>query len=314
VPLLLVHGWPGSLVEFLEFIPLLATGNDQIAIEVVAPHIPGYGFSSAPAHAGFSAVEAADMFQKLMLRLGHKQFYTQGGDWGSIITTALATTYPENVLGLHLNMPVSVTPGTLLKNVLVQLPPLKYLLVHAEDFHKVGLQPYMRLLQETGYLHIQATKPDTVGLALSSSPLGLAGYILEKFSTWTNPELLAVEDGGLRHHTIPLDAMLTDVMLYWTSNCITSSQRFYKENFMSGSLQVLSQIPIRTATGIADTPYELFLVPRASLAGKFPNIVQYTRFKKGGHFVAMELPTEMAADVLKFVQKVESMDGRGGEL
>lgn len=318
VPVLLVHGWPGSLVEFLQYIPLLVAGDSEVAVEVIAPHIPGYGFSSAPAFAGFSALETAKMFKELMQRLGHYKFYTQGGDWGSVITTALATLYPASVLGMHLNMPVATTPGSTLKNILLQLPLMKYLLLDAEDYHKVNPQMYIQLLQETGYLHIQATKPDTVGMALSSSPVGLAAYILEKFSTWTNPAWTALLDGGLGNSTISRDAMLTNIMIYWLSNCIAPSQRFYKENIDSasrpGGLLQLGNIPAVTPTGIADTPHEIFLVPRAVLKGKFPNIIHYSRFESGGHFVAMEMPEAMATDVLQFIKTVKVLRPRGLEL
>merc|ERR1719507_2080733 len=115
LPLLLVHGWPGSIIEFLELIPLLVEGNEKVAFEVVAPSIPGYAFSSAPTKRGFNAKEAAGVFNTLMGRLGHKRFIAQGGDWGSLITTSLATLFPESVLGLHLNLPAVLSPGGTLR-------------------------------------------------------------------------------------------------------------------------------------------------------------------------------------------------------
>merc|ERR1711892_203059 len=166
VPLLLVHGWPGSVVEFLDIIPLLTAGNGDIAFEIIAPSIPGYGFSSAPIKPGFNLQQAAKVFHKLMGRLGHKQFYCQGGDWGSLITTNLATLFPENVLGLHVNMGGVISPGGTLKNLLVLIPGLKYLIVDQEDMEKVSNlgTNFLRLIRETGYLPCKQLNQTHLGL------------------------------------------------------------------------------------------------------------------------------------------------------
>ena len=156
VPLLLVHGWPGSVVEFLDIIPMLTSGaGGDILFEVVAPSIPGYGFSSPPERTGYDGGQAARSLVRLMSRLGHDKFYCQGGDWGSVITTLLSTLYPHHVLGLHLNMNPGTTTGTLIKSVLANtVPGLKQLIVDEEDLDKT-LFPLGFLLQETGYMHIQ---------------------------------------------------------------------------------------------------------------------------------------------------------------
>ena len=157
LPLLLVHGWPGSVVEFLDIIPLLTTGGGDIMFEVVAPSIPGYGFSSAPERMGYNAMQTARTLVKLMGRLGHEKFYCQGGDWGAVVTNILATLYPQHVRGLHLNMMPATTSGATLKGLLAKtVPGLKYLIVDEEDRDKDFL-PFGFLLQETGYLHIQVS-------------------------------------------------------------------------------------------------------------------------------------------------------------
>jgi len=232
LPLLLVHGWPGSVIEFLDIIPILVKGNEKVAFEVIAPSIPGYAFSSSPTKKGFNAKEAAAVFNTLMGRLGHKKFVAQGGDWGAFITTNLATLFPESVLGLHLNLPPVLSPGGSLRLLAASLPGLGRLLVDTEDLQLASsLGKHIgTLLQETGYFHIQASKPDTVGIGLSSSPLGLAAYIMEKFSTWTNPSLTDAKDGGLSNLRIQKNRILANVMIYWLTNSITSSVRFYKEN------------------------------------------------------------------------------------
>ena len=305
VPLLLVHGWPGSFVEFLDIIPLLTAGNSELAFEVVAPSIPGYGFSSAPQKPGHNAAHTAKIFRDLMLRLGHSEFYCQGGDWGALVTTNLATFFPDNVRGLHVNMAGAFTNGGMAKSYLARIPGLKYLIADPEDFDKVP--DFGFLLQESGYMHLQATKPDTVGVGLSSSPLGLAAYIMEKFSTWTDPAWRELQDGGLETKTaMDKDRMLTNVMIYWITNSITSSMRYYKENLSSYDMAV-ANTPVRVPVGFADLPHELTRVPRHQLTGKFPRLVSLTTLPSGGHFAAMEVPGDLAADVLTFASKVEKM-------
>ena len=162
LPLLLVHGWPGSVVEFLDIIPLLTAGSGDIMFEVVAPSIPGYGFSSAPERMGYNAMQTARSLVKLMARLGHDKFYCQGGDWGAVITNFLSTLYPQHVRGLHLNMMPGTTSGATLKGLLAKtVPGLHYLIVDREDREKDVL-PFGFLLQETGYMHIQVSYRDFV--------------------------------------------------------------------------------------------------------------------------------------------------------
>uniref|UniRef100_A0A8C3BT09 Epoxide hydrolase n=1 Tax=Cairina moschata TaxID=8855 RepID=A0A8C3BT09_CAIMO len=205
-PLLMVHGWPGSFYEFYKIIPLLTDPashglSDEHIFEVICPSIPGYGFSEAPHKKGFNSVSAASVFYELMLRLGFSEFYAQGGDWGWLICTNLAQIAPNHLRGLHLNLASVTNMGfTHLLSILLgrYLPGLFGF--QEEDvrrmfpFLKKGLY---RILSESGYAHIQATKPDTVGCGLNDSPVGLAAYILEKFSTWTDLEFRNLEDGGL---------------------------------------------------------------------------------------------------------------------
>ncbi|KAJ8248626.1 hypothetical protein GJAV_G00244020 [Gymnothorax javanicus] len=200
-PLMLVHGWPGSFFEFYKILPLLTESQDGLVFDVVCPSIPGYGFSEAPHKQGFNSLACARVFLKLMERLGYPEFYLQGGDWGSLITTNMAQMKPECMKGLHLNM-FSVTRG--------------------------GLGMLLSLLIGP-YLPFLATKLDTAGCGLNDSPVGLAAYILEKFSTWTDFQNRGLEDGGLERK-FSLDDLLTNVMLYWTTGSIISSMRFYKEN------------------------------------------------------------------------------------
>ncbi|XP_073412346.1 epoxide hydrolase 1-like isoform X2 [Dendrobates tinctorius] len=315
-PLLMVHGWPGSFYEFYHILPMLTDpGNHgldpNIVFEVICPSIPGYGFSEAPSKQGFSALAAARIFYKLMLRLGFREFYLQGGDWGSRITTLLSQMKPQSVKGLHLNFVMLPTGGLArLKSLLIgrYLPWLVGLT--KEDVRR--LYPYMeknvfRIMRETGYLHIQATKPDTIGSALNDSPAGLAAYILEKFSTWTDYSFTELEDGGL-DRKFSLDDLLTNVMIYWITGSITSSMRFYKENFSRDYNRTPdTRIAVSVPTGIAAFPSELAHAPRVWAKQKFRHIVSYTYMPRGGHFPAFEEPELLARDVQNFVSRVEQM-------
>ncbi|TSN48516.1 Epoxide hydrolase 1 [Bagarius yarrelli] len=201
VPLVMVHGWPGSFFEFYKIMPMLTDTKSDVVFEVICPSIPGYGFSEAPHVQGFNSMDAARIFHKLMERLEFSEYYVQGGDWGALITSNMAQMKPECVKGLHLSM-IFARAGSI--QIIVSLLVGRYLpfLVGftREDVRRIF--PYMQknvyeLLKESGYMHIQATKPDTAGRALNDSPVGLAAYILEKFSTWTDFENRDLEDGGL---------------------------------------------------------------------------------------------------------------------
>ncbi|KAJ8877463.1 hypothetical protein PR048_021918 [Dryococelus australis] len=283
LPLLLLHGWPGSIREFYSIIPLLTTPRSGVdfVFEVVAPSLPGYGFSEGAAKPGLGTARTTVVIKNLMDRLGHDRFYVQGGDWGSFIASTMAAMYKDNrsvapslgntdqvlrrgrrggrrrnpsssssrsadrsaearhrhaiphcraVVGVHLNFCFVETALSNLKWVLGSLWPT--LIVDKEyvgRMYPVGAK-FTNILKESGYMHIQATKPDTVAMALRDSPVGLAAYILEKFSTWTNPEWESRPDGGLTAK-YKLDDLLDNIMIYWLSGSITTSVRLYSEHF-----------------------------------------------------------------------------------
>ncbi|KFU87477.1 Epoxide hydrolase 1, partial [Chaetura pelagica] len=324
-PLLMVHGWPGSFYEFYKIIPLLTDPashglSDEHVFEVICPSIPGYGFSEAPHKKDFNSVSAASIFYELMLRLGFSEFYAQGGDWGWLICTNLAQIAPNHMKGLHLNL-ASVTNlgfSHLLSILLGRYFP-RLFGFQEEDVRRMF--PFLekglyRILLESGYAHIQATKPDTVGCGLNDSPVGLAAYILEKFSTWTDLEFHNLEDGGLERQVFPLrpfwmrkfnlDDLLTNIMIYWMSGCIVSSMRFYKENMQKGiGTQKHEKLTVQVPTGIASFPNELIHTPQAWARKKYTNIVSFHFMPRGGHFAALEEPELLAEDILQFVGKVE---------
>ncbi|KFU84731.1 Epoxide hydrolase 1, partial [Chaetura pelagica] len=270
-PLLMVHGWPGSFYEFYKIIPLLTDPaghgltESDVVFEVICPSIPGYGFSEAPRQKGFDSIATARIFHKLMNRLGFKKYYVQGGDWGSRITTNMAQMLPQSVKGLHLNLVFDVKLG-LRRMISVMLGAYVPWLVGLSREDVRRMYPFVQknfyyLLQESGYLHIQATKPDTAGCGLNDSPVGLAAYILEKFSTWTDKSFRHKDDGGLESK-YSLDELLTNVMIYWVTSSIVSSMRYYKENFASDpTLDAHARVGVYVPTGIAAFPQELTQLP-----------------------------------------------------
>ncbi|NWY05668.1 HYEP hydrolase, partial [Nothoprocta ornata] len=312
-PLLMVHGWPGSFYEFYKIIPLLTEpaqhglGEDDVVFEVICPSIPGYGFSEAPHQKGFDTVAAARIFHKLMKRLGFKEYYLQGGDWGAQITTNMAQMLPQSVKGLHLNVVFIITHG-LRTFFSVMIGAYVPWLVGFTREDARRMYPFVQknihyILRESGYLHLQATKPDTAGCGLNDSPVGLAAYILEKFSTWTNRSFVQKDDGGLESK-YSLDDLLTNVMIYWVTSSIVSSVRFYKENFSRNITDLQS---VHVPTGVAAFPEELAHTPRTWAKKNLKNIVSYTYMPRGGHFAAFEEPRLLAQDIRQFVRKVEQL-------
>lgn len=311
VPILVIHGWPGSFVEYMKSIPLLTEPDTNgMAFEVIAPSIPGYGYSEAPHQKGFNIISAARVFVKLMKRLGHDKFVVHGGDWGNMISRTIATVYPEHITGLHLlaNWD-ALSPDTsfcqLTKMALAAYFPSLFFDSATRDHEYGKLYPFgekfLNIIKESGYMHIQATKPDTVAAGLNDSPVGLAAYILEKFSTWTNLNNIDKDNGGLTEK-FTLDELLTNVMVYWTSGNIASSQRFYKENF---SVQNdVTKVKVTVPSGTVDYPHELVRAPRKFIEHNYHNLVQYTDLPRGGHFLAFEEPRLVSDNIRQFVAKV----------
>jgi len=248
----------------------------------------------------------AQIFQKLMKRLGHEQYYVQGGDWGSVIATNMASLYPDNILALHVNMCMSNHPRTRLRMLIASIYPS--LVMETADIPRLyPLSTYFsNLIEESGYFHLQATKPDTIGAALSNSPSGLAAYILEKFSTGTNMEWKKLADGGLLPY-YDADYLLDNVMLYWVTNSITSSMRIYSEVFSHRARKYkIDHVPVKVPTGCLSLPHEgLNSQSEFFLQDKYHQLISFTRGAKGGHFAAFEVPDIFSAEIHKFFNLVE---------
>ena len=299
VPIIFCHGWPSCFVDFLKGIPVLQDDYD-----LIIPSIPGYGFSDSPRRRNFHPAHVARIYHMLMDRLGYKKYIFHGEDWGSAIGVRMATMYPNEVIGLHLT---SAFARFGFKNLLQMIlahwsPNLAYsdpTILPAQKWTIGGLLKFM--LKESGYFHIQATKPDTVGYALNDSPAGLAAYIMEKHSTWTNTSHVSLADGGL-FNKFTLDQLITNVMIYWINGNITSSMRMYKE-----SMSHMDVTPVEVPTGITPGQNEIMNLPKSFLTASFPNLIHYNSSIVGGHFLFLEQPVLLAQDLKEFVQKVSKL-------
>jgi epoxide hydrolase len=283
LPLILTHGWPGSIVEFLDLIgpltdPVAHGGQASDAFHVVIPSIPGFGFSGPTREQGWGPARVARAWAVLMERLGYERYGAQGGDFGSGISRRLGVHVPERVIGVHLNFLLTFPSGD---------PAEMAGLTPAELARLGGLKRYTEEL--SGYMHLQVQRPQTLGHALADSPVGQLAWIVEKFKEWTF-EAAVPEDA------IPRDRILTNVMLYWLTNTAASSARFYKESAASwGTPQTLT-VP----TALALFPGELALPIRSFAERTNTGIVRWTEYDRGGHFAALEVPDLLITDIREF--------------
>lgn len=287
IPLLLLHGWPGSIVEFLDVVPRLVDpeahgGLAADAFHVVAPSLPGYGLSGPTRGRGWDVRRVARAFVELMARLGYSRYGAQGGDWGAQIATRIAALEPERCIALHVNMALATRPK--------DAGPLT-------DEEKADLAAMARFQrEEAGYALLQSTRPQTLGVALNDSPAGLLAWIVEKFRAWSDC------DGDLES-VFPRDRLLTNVMLYWLTQTITSSVRLYWESRQSGMWEEAPEF-VRAPTGVARYPKEEVLrFPRAWVERQY-NVTHWAVLPRGGHFAAMEQPEPFVADVRAFFRTV----------
>jgi len=288
MPLLLSHGWPGSIYEFVHVIgpltdPARHGGDPRDAFTVVAPSLPGYGFSHVPNQRRLDIEEIAALFQRLMTEvLGLARFGAQGGDWGSFITGRLGYAYPQNLIGIHMNM-VPVAPH----------PSERTNLSVAEEAF-ITVSDAWRT-EETGYQWIQGTKPQTLAYALNDSPAGLAAWITEKFYSWTDSH-------GDLESRVSKDALLTNIMLYWVTQTINSSfWLYYQMRHQPWRLERGERITVPTA--VAAFPREIIRPPR-EWAARVCNLQRWTPMPAGGHFAALEEPQALVEDIRAFYREL----------
>jgi epoxide hydrolase len=277
LPLVITHGWPGSVVEFGKVIgpladPVAHGGDAADAFHVVCPSLPGYGFSGKPARTGWGSGSTADAWDQLMARLGYARYGAQGGDWGAQVTTALGMRHPGHLAGIHLNMPIAfpdpASAGELTPREQAALDSMSY---------------YDRW--DSGYSKQQATRPQTVGYGLVDSPAGLCAWIIEKFWAWTDCD-------GDPASVLSRDEMLDNVMLYWLPGTGASSARFYWESIPAPFLG-----PVQVPVGCSIFPKEIFRPSRRWAEKQFPDLRYWNEPDRGGHFAAFEQPAAFVEEV-----------------
>ena len=288
LPLVLTHGWPGSFLEMLRILPLLADpaahGADPAdSFDVIVPSLPGFGYSDRPDRPGMNVFRIADLWAELMAELGYTLFAAQGGDFGAGVSTALALRHPDRLLGIHLNyIPGSYRP---------YLAPAAPLQPIEEEFLKGAARWYD---EQAAYAHLQRTEPQTAAYGLNDSPAGLAAWILDKFLKWSD------SDGELERR-FTLDELLANVTLYWMTQTVHSSFRLYFEG-RKAPMQFAEGDFVGVPCAIARFPKEEPFPPRAWIERGY-NIQQWTDMPSGGHFAAAEEPALLAEDIRQFFRR-----------
>ena len=266
VPLLITHGWPGSVIEFMGVIDRLTNPPEgDLAFHVVAPSLPGFGFSAKPTEPGWGVPKIAFCWIELMQRLGYSRWVAQGGDWGSAVTAAIGIIRPEGCLGIHVNMPIARPLPEDLENPAPDEVRALQALQHYQDW-------------DAGYSKQQSTRPQSLGYGLVDSPVGLAGWILEKMWAWT-------DNAGSPFDALSRDQIIDNLMLYWLPGTGASSARLYWESFNS-----FAPVEIALPVAVSAYPKEILPAPRKWVERNVTNLVHWGDMDKGGHFAAWEQP------------------------
>jgi pimeloyl-ACP methyl ester carboxylesterase len=283
IPLLLIHGWPGSILEFTGMIGPLTRPSDSNApaFDVVIPSLPGFGFSGPTTTRGWSPQRMAKALVVLMDRLGYSRYGIQGGDWGFQVARDMAYLAPTHVIGLHLNL-IAVDP------------PNPEAITKMSDLERRRYSYFQR--GESSYFNLQASEPQTVAYALTDSPAGWLAWMIDKFQMLT-------DNNGDFLTAVDRDTFLTDVTLYWVTGTVGSAMRIYRENRLSGENS--RALPhLETPVAYADFPKEVFACPLSWIKQTY-NVVQVTEMPRGGHFAALEQPDLLVKDVRKFFSDVD---------
>ena len=277
LPLVITHGWPGSIVEFQKVIgplsdPAAHGGDPADAFDVVCPSLPGYGFSSKPTVAGWNVQRIADAWSQLMQRLGYPRYFAQGGDWGSMVTTAIGQRDPEHCAAIHLNMPIAPPDPETMNDLSATEQGALASMKHYQDW-------------DSGYSKQQSTRPQTLGYGLTDSPSGQAAWILEKFWAWMDCD-------GHPENVVSRDELLDNVMLYWLPGTAASSARLYWESFGNPPMD-----PVQVPVGASIFPKEIMRTSKRWAEKHFGGLLYWNELDKGGHFAAFEQPETFVTEV-----------------
>jgi pimeloyl-ACP methyl ester carboxylesterase len=277
LPIVLTHGWPGSVFEFLKTIgplvdPTAHGGRAEDAFHVVIPSLPGYGFSGKPRDTGWGLPRIARAWSGLMTRLGYRRWVAQGGDWGAGVTTWLAKQHAPGLAAVHLNLPILFPP------------PLEGTPNAEEQATIAQLIAFDQ--SQSGYAKLQGTRPQTIGYALADSPIAQAAWILEKLAEWS-------DNGGDVESVLSRDDILDDITLYWLTDSAASSARLYAESFATDFSTQKLDVPV----AVSLFPGELYQPPRIWAERAYSKLIYWNKAPRGGHFAAFEQPALFAAEL-----------------
>jgi pimeloyl-ACP methyl ester carboxylesterase len=286
LPVILTHGWPGSVVEFLQVIsplvdPTSHGGKVEDAFHVVIPSLPGFGFSDKPTESGWRLPRIANAWAQLMKRLGYSRYVAQGGDWGAGVSSWMAKQQPSGLIAVHLNLPILFPPPP--------PPPGGY--TAEEQAALAQLERYST--DGSGYASIQGTRPQTLGYGLADSPVGQAMWIYEKFQGWT-------DNKGYPEEAISVDHMLDDITLYWFTNTAASSARLYYESFRRDFIRMPLELPVAISIFKGD----MFTPPKVWGERTYSKLFYWNDVPKGGHFAALEQPELFVGELRKAFRQV----------
>jgi pimeloyl-ACP methyl ester carboxylesterase len=298
LPLIMTHGWPGSVFELVKVIgpltdPTAHGGRAEDAFDLVVPSMPGYGFSGKPQSTGWNPDHIARAWDELMGRLGYKRYVAQGGDWGSVIADKMARQAPPGLLGIHVNMPATVPPE--IAKVLASGGPAPAGLSPEEKVAFDGMDALYK--KGSGYALMMVTRPQTLGYSLADSPVGLASWFYDKFADWTY-------SGGEPEKALTRDEMLDDITLYWLTNTGTSSAQLYWENNANNFNAVDISIP----AAVTVFPGEIYRAPKSWAQRAYHKLIYFHEVDKGGHFAAWEQPELLSAEIRAAFKSLRSAD------
>ncbi len=279
LPMVMTHGWPGSVIEFLKVLgpltdPTAHGGSAADAFHVVCPTLPGFGFSGKPTAPGWKVPRIGRAWGQLMARLGYDRYVAQGGDWGSTVTHAIGMAETTHCAAIHVNMPLVSPSEASMQNLTEQ-----------EQSALASFQHYFDW--DSGYSKEQSTRPQTVGYGLTDSPIGQCAWILEKFWAWTDCD-------GHPENALTRDEMLDNIMMYWLPASAASSARLYWESF---SELLAEKPPIHMPVGVSIFPREIFRASKRWCEGRYSKLIHYNALDKGGHFAAFEQPGTFVDEV-----------------
>ncbi len=287
LPLIMTHGWPGSIFELVKVIgpltdPTAHGGRAEDAFDLVVPSMPGYGFSGKPQSTGWNPDHIARAWDELMRRLGYTRYVSQGGDWGAVISDVMARQAPPGLLGIHINMPATVPPE--IAKVLASGGPAPAGLSPEEKVAFDGMDALYK--KGSGYALMMVTRPQTLGYSLADSPVGLAAWFYDKFADWTY-------SAGEPEKVLTRDEMLDDITLYWLTNTGTSSAQLYWENNANN----FNAVDINIPAAITVFPGEIYRAPRSWAQRAYHKLIYFNEVDNGGHFAAWEQPELFATEI-----------------